>query len=111
MNNVKTDFYYVSKIAKDMLFITEHIKFVTKEEFDKNEILQDSMMFRLIQISENSDKLSADFKDKYKNIPWHAIKGMRNRLVHEYGNVDYTIVYNTIKNDIPTIYDYLKDLV
>lgn len=32
-----------------------------------------------------------------------AIKGLRNRIVHEYGNVDLTIVYDTISNDIPNL--------
>ena len=61
-------------------------------------------MFRLIQISENSDKHTAAFKNSNANLPWREIKGMRNRIVHDYGVVDLTIIYDTITNDIPKMY-------
>ena len=67
-------------------------------------------MFRLIQVSENSDKLSEEFKSMYSDVPWRAMKGMRNRIVHEYGNVDLSVVYDTIKNDIPELVQKLKKL-
>ena len=73
------------------------------EELKNNEILVDSVMFRLIQVSENSDKLTEDFKLYYSTIPWRAMKGMRNRIVHEYGKVDMSVVYDTVKNDIPEL--------
>lgn len=68
-------------------------------------------MFRLIQISENSDKLTEDFKAYHSNIPWRAIKGLRNRIVHEYGNVDLSVVYDTVKNDIPQLLNDLTAIV
>ncbi len=61
-------------------------------------------MFRLIQIPENSDKLTAAFKNSNANLPWREIKGMRNRIVHDYGVVDMTMIYDTITNDIPKMY-------
>lgn len=67
-------------------------------------------MFRLIRIAENSDKLTEDFKARHSNIPWRAIKGMRNRIVHEYGNVDLSVVYDTVKYDIPQLLEELKTI-
>lgn len=69
---------------------------LTLGELESNEILVDSVMFRLIQIAENADKLTEDFKACYDRIPWRAMKGMRNRIVHEYGNVKMTVVYDTV---------------
>lgn len=66
-------------------------------------------MFRMIQISENVDKLTAEFKAECK-IPWRAIKGMRNKIVHEYGVVDMKIVYDTVIKDIPQMYEILLSL-
>ena len=67
-------------------------------------------MFRLIQISENSDKLTEDFKTHHSSIPWRAIRGLRNRIVHEYGNVDLAVVYDTVRNDIPDLLNELKTI-
>lgn len=101
MDNIKNDFYYLEKIKKDMLFIVQHTKDLTQEEMEQNEVLLDSILFRLIQISENSIKLTDVFKLNNKEIPWSAIKGLRNRIVHDYGGVDYSIIYETVKNEIP----------
>ncbi len=51
MDNAKYDGYYLEKMKNDLLFIDRNMLGVTKPEFEENEILQDSMMFRLIQIS------------------------------------------------------------
>ena len=81
---------------------------IDSEELGKNEILLDSMLFRLIQISENSKRLSDQFKNEYPQIPWMAVYGLRNRIVHDYGNVDLSIIYSTVKNDIPELYTLLN---
>lgn len=108
MDNKKDNKYYVKKIVTDLAFIIKHTNGLTQADLDRNEILLDSVMFRLVQISENSDKLADDFKAYYSNIPWRAIKGLRNRIVHEYGNVDLTVVYDTVKNDIPQLHEELS---
>ncbi|MBQ1947845.1 MAG: DUF86 domain-containing protein, partial [Clostridia bacterium] len=82
----------------------------SKDELKKNEVLLDSVMFRLIQISENSDKLTDAFKEKYADVPWRAMKGMRNRIVHEYGNVDLGIIYDTVIRDIPILLEQLQSI-
>ncbi len=108
MDNVKNDNYYIQKIKQDLEFISKHMKNVDIEELGTNELLLDSMLFRMIQISENSRKLTDNFKKEKENIPWGALYGLRNRIVHDYGNVDLNIVFETLKTDIP---DLLKLLL
>lgn len=111
MDNIKNDAYYIKKILKDIKFIIEKTQGITLEELEANEVLCDSVLFRLIQISENSVKLTADFKVSHKDIPWQAIKGMRNKIVHEYGDVEFDIVHQTVTEDIPEICEKLDSLV
>ena len=111
MDNVKNDAYYVKKMLKDISFILDNTKGITLEQLTNNEILCDSVLFRLIQISENSVKLTPNFKETYKAIPWQAIKGMRNRIVHEYGDVELDVVHQTITEDIPNICEILESLI
>ena len=103
MDNVKNDIYYVKKMLKDIRFILKTTQNITLVQLENNEILCDSVLFRLIQISENSTKLTQQLKEIHRDIPWQAIKGMRNRIVHEYGEVELDIVYQTITEDIPEI--------
>ena len=67
-------------------------------------------MFRIIQISENNGKLTVRFKAEHPDVTWLAIKGMRNRIVHDYGFVDLTVVYDTVIHGMPEMYEKLKDL-
>lgn len=110
MDNIKNDDYYIKKLLKDINFIIEKTNGITLEELEINEVLCDSVLFRLIQISENSSKLTIAFKILHNDIPWQAIKGMRNRIVHDYGEVEFTIVYQTITEDIPDICKKLENL-
>ena len=103
----KDDNYYLSKISENIDFIIKYMSHISPAEFTENLVLQDSMMFRLIQISENAAKLSAEYLDSRKYVPWTAMKGLRNRIVHDYGSVDLSVVYDTLTQDIP----YLKKIL
>lgn len=101
MNNEKNDKYYIEKILKDLRFIAGHIEGVSEEQLHSDEVLLDSMMFRLIQVYENSKKLTQEYKTEHGSVPWTDIAGFRNRIVHDYGNVDLTVVYQTVTQDVP----------
>lgn len=103
MDNLKNDTYYIQKIIQDLNFIVLHMKDVDIEELNENEVLLDSMLFRMIQLSENAKKLSDEYKMKNSNVPWNAIYGLRNRIVHDYGNIDLNVVFETLKNDVPEL--------
>ena len=105
---MKNDDYYISRITNDLDFVVRHMKDVDSEAFSNNELLQDSMMFRLIQISENTRKLSEHYREKHPVIPWTAIAGLRNRIVHDYGNVSLKIIFDTLKKDIPKLTDIIR---
>lgn len=111
MDNKKDNQYYIKKIITDLSFLVEHTERLSLNELESNEILVDSVMFRLIQVSENSDKLTDELKKQNAFIPWRAMKGMRNRIVHEYGNVDFAVIYDTVVNDIPELLCNLKEIM
>ena len=110
MDNIKNDQYYVEKIKADLKFVIDHTAGKTKEEIEANELLIDSIMFRIIQISENNGKLTDQFKAVHTDVPWLAIKGMRNRIVHNYGYVDFTVVYDTVIHGIPEMLEKLEGI-
>jgi uncharacterized protein with HEPN domain len=111
MDNVKNNDYYLNKMLIDLEFMIEHTKGKTADEIEDNPLLMDSIMFRLVQIAENGEKLTDSFKAEHTEIKWKAIKGMRNRIVHDYGFIDMTIIYDTVTNSIPELYAQLKKLI
>lgn len=67
----------------------------------------------MANIGEQSNKLSDNFKNNFSAINWKQIKGLRNFIVHNYEGVDYIILFDTIKNDLPNLKfqleNYLKE--
>lgn len=103
MNNPKNDAYYIEKILTDLRFIVRHTADISRQELEENEVLLDSMMFRLIQLHENAQRLTDAYKASRTDIPWRDISGLRNRVVHDYGNVNLEIVYVTLTADVPML--------
>lgn len=60
------------------------------KSYENDEKKADSIKYKYMieKISENAKKLSDEYKLHRGNVPWNAIYGLRNRIVHDYGNVD-----------------------
>ncbi len=52
-------------------------------------------------IGEAGENVSPGVKSALASIPWPAMYGMRNRLVHDYGNTNYRVVYDVVSGDLP----------
>lgn len=68
----------------------------------------EACLYNIQIIGEAVNHLSDDVKAANPQIPWILIKGMRNRLIHEYFGTDLPLVWNVIKNDLPGFKEELK---
>lgn len=64
---------------------------------------QDLIVFRLLVIGEASKRLSPDAMEAIPEVPWIQVQGMRNRLIHGYDTIDFSIVWNTVQLDLPLL--------
>ena len=63
----------------------------------------------VLQIGELSNHLTEDFRQATADdIPWKQIRGLRNVVAHEYGNIDEESLWETITEDIPALCDFCK---
>jgi uncharacterized protein with HEPN domain len=65
----------------------------------------------IIQIGELVSRLSDGFIETHPQIPWYAIKGMRNLHAHDYEKVDLNIVWNTLTEDVPELLGKLNSIL
>jgi len=71
--------------------------------------LQDSVIRRIEIIGEAVRNIPWEIKQKYPDIPWKDIVGMRDILIHQYFGVDLKLTWKTVKNDIPKLkFDMLR---
>ena len=55
--------------------------------------------------------VSIRFQSAHSEIPWKLLKGMRNILAHEYGQIDYEVIYSTVIHDVPALLKKLKTIL
>ena len=107
----KCNEYYLEKIIGEIHYIVKLIQGISFEEFTSNVLIKDSTCFRFIQISEYGKILERELIDKNKQIPFNKIIGLRNRIVHDYGGVDLTVIYKTATNDLLPLRSQLEELL
>jgi uncharacterized protein with HEPN domain len=79
--------------------------------FSGNPVYQNAVCMCILQIGELVANLSDDFKERHPTIPWRQIKLMRNVVAHRYGSVDYTVVWDVVEHDIPTLRAYCQSVL
>ncbi len=103
-----------SLLIKDILRCIDHIQLHTGnlsfDEFSASFLVIEACLYNIQIIGEAVSKIPADIKEQEKQIPWQLIKGMRNRLIHEYFGTDLQLVWNVIKNELPSFNEELKTI-
>jgi uncharacterized protein with HEPN domain len=61
-------------------------------------------------IGEAAANIPEEVRSKYPNVPWREVKGMRNKLVHQYFGINMEVVWQTIHEDLPMLIKELKDI-
>lgn len=93
--------------ANKILDYTNSLSF---QEFTKDGKTIDAVIRNFEIIGEAANRLSEDFKDQHSNIDWHRIRGFRNRIVHDYFGIDYSIVWEIKELFLPNLIATLKSI-
>ena len=88
--------------------IQEKIADIDVNTFEKDKDICEIVCFNIFQIGELTKGLSDELINKYNKMPWKQIKGMRDRIGHGYATIDYDIVWDTAKNSINELKDYVE---
>ncbi len=84
---------------------------LTFETFDRNRMAQLAILKAVETVGEAASRIGTETRDAHPEIPWGDIVGMRNRLVHEYFNVNLARVWEAVERDIPRLIPQLESLV
>jgi len=107
------DVYIIKKIVKYCCEAEETIaRFGDSIDILKiDSIYKNASSMCILQIGELINNLSDNIIEKYNEMPWKQIKGMRNIAAHGYEDFDIEILWNTLKNDLPSLNEYCKKIL
>ena len=94
-------------MARKIIAKTEELP---RGRYDSDENLRLAVLHLAQIIGEAASRVSAAGRSAHPDIPWKAITGMRNRIVHDYINVDFGLLYDIATKDIPALARTLENL-
>jgi len=107
---MKDDTIYIDHIKASIDRIQQYISGMKRSAFLNDLKTQDAVVRQLEIIGEATKKVSFELREKSPSIPWLDMAGMRDRLVHDYIDVDMEIVWKTASEDIPKLKELLATI-
>ncbi|MCL2602200.1 MAG: DUF86 domain-containing protein [Treponema sp.] len=100
----------IEKIKLYAVQAREFIGDMTFEEFSHEQKTTVACIFNLSQIGELAGKLDSEFTESTTHIPWRKIRGLRNRIVHDYEGIELNIVWDVLTDFLPELIDSIEAL-
>ena len=94
--------------SRNAITFTEGLSF---DDFLESELHQNAVIRPLEIIGEAAGKISQETRSHFPQIPWKLMIGMRNRLIHDYLDIDLKTVWDTIQNDLPSLIEVIAPLI
>lgn len=98
-------------IRDECVYLTHRTSDLDKDEFLTSEDLKRAFVRSLEIIGEATKQVPQPFREEHPELPWRLMAGMRDRLIHDYGGVDYEIVWQTITEDVPNLLAKLRPIL
>ncbi|MCS6802288.1 MAG: DUF86 domain-containing protein [Dehalococcoidia bacterium] len=100
---------------EDMLAAAEELRAIVagldRAEFSSNRVVQLAVLHLIQTIGEAASKVSRETREAHPDIPWAAMIGMRNRIVHAYDRLDDDLVWQVAREQMPPLIASLRRLV
>ena len=107
---IKKDQVYIEHILEAITKIENFSKGISRFDFDRNVMIQDAIIRNIEIIGEATKKISNGFTQRQQEIPWSEMAGMRNKLIHDYMDVDLDVVWKTIEVDLPLLKELISNI-
>ncbi|HZV46626.1 MAG TPA: DUF86 domain-containing protein [Thermodesulfovibrionales bacterium] len=102
---------YLQDILDAMHAIEKFVEGIDFEEFKADDKTASAVIRKFEIIGEAAKQVPEDIRKKYNQLPWKEMAGMRDRLIHFYFDVKHELVWQTIRDVIPTVKPLIQEIL
>lgn len=101
---------YLDDILEAIKRIEKYTKGLTVQKLKKDELVIDGVVRNLEIIGEAAKNIPAQIKEKYPDVEWKKIAGLRDILAHEYFGIDIEVVWDIVANKLPILTGQIREI-
>jgi uncharacterized protein with HEPN domain len=102
---------YLRHILDETTYVLSRSEGLSKGQFMDDDTVKRAFVRSLEIIGEASKKIGVDLRQKWPQVEWRLMAGMRDRLIHDYFGVDYELVWDVVRNKIPKLKEEIEEIL
>ncbi len=102
---------FIKHIMEEIKYLFQNSVRLEYKDFIKDETRKRSFVRSLEIIGEATKNLPEDFRNKYPELPWKEMAGLRDILIHQYFGIDYRFIWDITKNKIPKLKEQIEEIL
>jgi len=107
----KDDLVYIGHMSDRVGQVLAKVRGKSRAEFDADDNLRLAVAHLVQDVGEAANRVSPEFRRRHPDVPWSHIVGMRHKIVHDYLDIDFDIVWDVATVDFPALASGLASLV
>lgn len=107
----KSDAVYLGHMLDSAVKARQKVASQTKAQFDADEDLQMILAHLIQTIGEAASKVFDNTKAAHPEIPWKEIVGIRHRIIHDYMNINYDVLWAIAVDDLEPLISQLRAIL